>query len=136
MIATALSDRVKALAIAGDFQPFSRPHPGAGSIDRFAIEHPLLPRLGYFLDEPESLPFDIHHLLALSAPRPVLMIQPARSPGADLQDVRQSVSKARQVYALLNANERLELQTPTDYNHLPPDRVVKMRDWLVQFILK
>lgn len=123
--AAALDPRVAGVVAVGDIQSW-RPDAGTartGVIARWSQELPLVPRLAAFIGLESRLPYDVEELLALIAPRPVLLIVP----GADYQtgqdQLRQAVAEARKVFELLGAPQNLKLQRTDDYDHFSPDLV-------------
>lgn len=65
------------------------------------------------------MPFDYDEVLALAAPKPVLVVAPELDRYAPVADVRQEVDAARRVYRLLGREGALELWTPRDFNRFP-----------------
>ena len=92
---------------------------GTGGVARYAYEQGLIPRLGYFVGHESEIPYDYDGLLAMIAPRPVLVIEPQLDRDATPADVHHAVDQARKVYALYGANDKLSLAEPWDYNRLP-----------------
>lgn len=68
----------------------------------------LLPRLGFYEGDMSQTPFEVHHLLALVAPRPLMVsaaLDDAIFPHTD--NVPQLMRRARVVYSLYGASENL-----------------------------
>jgi len=132
LIAAALDPRVKALAVVNGFDPLrlDAPEKGTEGLGHYSHLHGLLPRLGFFIGRESRLPFDFDQALASIAPRPVLVVAPALSRYARVEDVRREVEASRAVYRLLGAETALELQTPLDFARLPRQRQEQIFDWL------
>jgi len=95
---TCIDPRIRACVISGYFCPWKE------SI--FAMHHctcNYVPGLSQF--------GEIYDLVGLIAPRPLLVEAGTRDPIFPIQGVKESVSKARQVYAVFNAQGEVE----TDY---------------------
>ena len=91
---------------------------------------PLLPRLGFFIGHESRLPYDFDELIAAIAPRSVLVVEPTMDRATAPAEVRQAVTRARQVYTLYSAADKLTLHEPVDYTRLTSatqDRAVR---WL------
>jgi hypothetical protein len=58
-------------------------------------------------------------LLALAAPKRVLIVAPEFDRCAPVDDVRAEVEEGRKVYRALGGEDALELRTPTDFNRFP-----------------
>ena len=76
------------------------------------------------------MPYDYHMLLAMQAPRPLLVVSPALDREATLEEVTASVARARRAYDLLGAGPDLRQETPEDYNRFGPE----MQDVVVRWL--
>jgi dienelactone hydrolase len=95
----------------------------------------LIPRIGFYLDRIEDVPFDFHHVVALAAPRPLLI-------AAALDDrifphgesVREVAARVREVYGLLGASEAFDTYLfPGDHN-FPPESRDRALAWIDRWI--
>ena len=80
-----------------------------------------LEKLGAFVAREKQIPYDYHEVLAMIAPRPVLVFAPKVDYQAVLQDVKACVEDARRVYDLFAAKDRLRFEELDDYNHFSPE---------------
>ena len=141
LLAAALDDRIaSAISVCG-FTPL-RSEQGTGSLDNLSFIHGLIPRLGFFKGNEKRLPWDFDDVMALIAPRPLMVVAPQFDQEARFEEVRRSVEAARRVYDFLKPEERsasvydyswsgiwrpdvsrnvrlrsLEVYSPPDYNH-------------------
>lgn len=88
--AAALDDRIAGLATFAGFTPFrtdslDRP---TGGLARLFDLHALLPRMGYFRDNPAQVPYDYDELISSIAPRPILLYTPQSDRDATYEDVK------------------------------------------------
>ena len=144
--AAALDPRIRNVVSVCGFTPM-RSDTGADGLSgmtRYSHLHNLLPRLGLFAGAEERLPYDFEDLIALTAPRGVLVIQPARDRDADPAAVRTAVQHAAAVYSWEGAScrigeqlsgpagapVRLELREPDDYGRLTLEMQIPLIDWL------
>ena len=82
----------------------------------------LVRALGAFVGGNENrIPYDYHEVLALIAPRPVLVFAPRIDYQATLADVKSCVAEAAKVYQLLGAQENLQFSEIDDYNRFSPE---------------
>ncbi|MDR0901249.1 MAG: alpha/beta fold hydrolase [Opitutaceae bacterium] len=118
--AAALDARINGVVSICGFTPMRADTPGRGlsGMTRLSHQHGLLPRLGLFAGEEARLPYDYDDLVALAAPRPVLVVQPRMDRDADPAEVRAAVGRARRVYERAGAGDKLGLQEPDDYARL------------------
>ncbi len=128
----ALDARVKGLVTICGFTPMrtDTAERGTGGLARYVYEHPLIPRLGFFVGHESQLPYDFPELLASMAPRPVLVVEPQLDRDATPADVRTAVQQAKRVYGLYDAASKLQLQEPWDYNRLPAKTQEEILKWM------
>lgn len=162
LLSAALDDRIAGAAVVSGFTPLrtETPEKGTGSLDNLAFIHGLMPRLGFFKGNENRLPWDFSDVMALVAPRPLIVTAPQYDQEATLEDVKHSVEDARRVYELLDTEERsavaydynwsgiwrsgvsrsvhlrnLELYSPPDYNHFPNSMQSVIYHWMQMKLL-
>ncbi|HUO25798.1 MAG TPA: alpha/beta fold hydrolase [Candidatus Aquilonibacter sp.] len=106
------------------------PDKGTEGIRQYSHLHGLLPRLGFFVDHEDRVPFDFDEVLASIAPRPTLVVAPTLDRYARLADVEREVEASKKIYALLGHPEALQLQTPYDINRFAQRTQENAFDWL------
>lgn len=74
----------------------------------------------YGLD-PDRVPFDFYEVVAAFAPRAFFSNSPLRDDNFDVRGVRKAESKAREVYALFGAADRLQICYPDCPHDFPPE---------------
>ena len=128
----AVDERLAGLASVCGPQPFrlDTPERATGGIRRWSHQYMLVPRLGFWAEDPERVLYDVPELLACFAPRPVLVVSPQLDRDARLEDVTRAVQAARRVYDLYGAGESLEQLAPEDYNHFGPSAQGLVIQWL------
>lgn len=138
MYTAALEPRVSGVAMVGGFWP---QRPGGDSkvaaelketegIAHFTTLHGLLPQMEGFHERPDTLPIDDPEVLALLAPRPVLLVAPQRDRYASQTAVAHGVALARQVYQRQSAENALRVERPLDYNRFPASAQKLVFGWL------
>ena len=132
--ATALDARIKGLVSISGFTPMRTDtvDTGTGGIARYSHERGLIPRLGFFIGEESRLPYDYDELIAAIAPRPVMIVAPKFDRDANAKDVHAAVERARDVYALYDAESKLELYESWDYTRLPANTQATLIEWMNQ----
>ncbi|HET8546953.1 MAG TPA: hypothetical protein VFL57_03075 [Bryobacteraceae bacterium] len=78
----------------------------------------------------DRLPFDYDEVLALAAPKAMLIVAPIKDRYARLPDVQREVEAAARVYRLLG--RELEVWTPDDFNRFPLPLQQQVYDWLAK----
>jgi dienelactone hydrolase len=130
--AAAFDDRLAGFASVCGFTPMrlDKAEKGTGGIRRWSHLYMLLPKLGYFLDNEERIPYDFHMLLATLAPRAALVVSPALDREATLEDVKTCVRQARKAYEFFDAEDNLRQDIPEDYNRFGPEVQNTVIEWL------
>ena len=146
LYAAALDERVRNVVSVCGFTPM-RSDTGADGLTgmtRYSHLYGLLPRLGLFKGAEERLPYDFDELIALTAPRGVLIVQPTMDRDADPAAVRTAVQHASAAYTWAGAGSRigadlsgpagapvqLELREPEDYGRLTLQTQIPLIAWL------
>jgi dienelactone hydrolase len=134
LFAAAAEERIRAVAAVCGVEALrlDRPEKGTEGLRHYSHLHGLVPRFGFFLGQEARLPLDYDELLALAAPRPVLVVAPTRDRYAPVEDVRRVVEAARGVYRLRGRAEALELDTPVDINRFSRQTQERVFDWLAK----
>jgi pimeloyl-ACP methyl ester carboxylesterase len=128
----AVDERLAGLASVCGPQPLrlDTPERATGGIRRWSHQYMLVPRLGFWADDPQRVLYDVPELLACFAPRPVLVVSPQLDRDARLEDVTRAVQAARRLYDLYGAGGLLEHLAPEDYNHFGPSMQGPVIEWL------
>ncbi|MGY1793056.1 hypothetical protein ACI796_03590 [Geodermatophilus sp. SYSU D00525] len=87
------------------------------------------PRLRWFAGREHRLPTDAHELLALAAPRPVLVSVAVEDPVERVPAARAAVDAAREAYALLGRRDALELALRPGGHRAEETAVAAQLDW-------
>src|SRR5262249_39069346 len=126
--------RVKGVVSVAGFTPMrtDTAATGTGGVARFSKKRDILPRLGFFDGHESQIPYDFDDLLAMIAPRPILVMQPQLDREANPIDVHNAVEQARKVYTLLGAGDHLTLSEPWDFNRLPNSMLNDSVQWMLK----
>ena len=118
-----------------------------GNVWRWSHATALMPRLGFYVSSPYitmdryravpdseviQVPFDLHEVLALAAPRPLLLSTSDDDfvfPNAGWS-ARMALARLRPVYAAHGAQDRLHGTYFSGGHRLPPPVAQQMYDWL------
>jgi pimeloyl-ACP methyl ester carboxylesterase len=130
--AAALDSRIGGVASISGFTPMrtDTADKGTGGIARYSHERGIIPRLGFFVGHESKLPYDYDELIASIAPRPVMIVSPLLDRDGTPSDVRAAVERARPVYGLYGAAEKLALSQPWDYTRLPTGTQDAIIEWM------
>lgn len=130
--AAALDRRIAGVLSVAGFTPMrlATADKGIEGLRAYSHLHGLLPRLGFFVGNEARVPYDYHEVVACIAPRPVLVIAPRLDKDAIAADVEHCIEQAGKVYQLYDADDRLELALPDDYNRFSTDMRQMAIEWL------
>lgn len=78
-----------------------------------------MPRLAHYRNRLEDIPFDFHELVALLAPRHVLVVAPLHDSNFRVESVRQLTTEAGKVFALHGQPDRLIVHHPDCQHDFP-----------------
>jgi pimeloyl-ACP methyl ester carboxylesterase len=128
----AFDDRLAGFASVCGFTPMrlDTQERKIGGIGRWSHDYMLIPKLGFFIGNEGRIPYDFHTLLAIAAPRPVLVISPKIDRYASLDDITRCVKEAKRAYALSGAEDNLRQEVPDDYNRFGPEMQNIVLNWL------
>jgi pimeloyl-ACP methyl ester carboxylesterase len=132
LYAAALDKRISGVVAISGFTPMrsDTPDKGMSGMTRYSHLYGLIPRLGLYAGNEDQLPYDFEGLVALIAPRPVLIVQPLQDKDADTAAVRKAANYAKKIYSLNGAIDKLELQEPDDYGRLTDSTQDKAIQWI------
>ena len=126
---TAVFDqRIRAVICSCGFTAFHRYY--GGKIAPWAQDR-YMPRVrDVFGNDPGRMPFDFHEVLAALAPRGVFVVAPLRDDNFDVEGVREVVARAKEVFHLYGAENRLVVIHPDIGHGFPPEIRQQAYDWL------
>ena len=128
MFTAVFDERLKAVVSSCGFTPFHDYYGGkvAGwTSDRY------LPRIrDVYGNDPDKIPFDFYEVVAALAPRGFFSNSPVRDGNFDIVGVRKAFANAAEVYALLNATDRLTLVAPDAGHDFPETERLAAYAWL------
>jgi pimeloyl-ACP methyl ester carboxylesterase len=132
LFTAALDERVAGVAAVCPFTPLrlDEPRKETEGVRHYSHLHGLLPRLGYFVGREKRLPVDYDEIVALIAPRPVLISAPTHDRFTNIDDVRAAVAASRRAYTLLGAADALTLHDPPVFNDFGGPAAQPVYDWL------
>src|SRR3989339_1810844 len=117
LYSAALDDRVAGVVTLCGFSPMRTANITTEMVRRLSDMHGFIPKLGFFINNENRLPFDYNEIIASIAPRPVRVVTPQHDMNSALQEVRNTVTNARQVYTLFNKTTLMpDVDVPNTYS--------------------
>ena len=134
LYSAALDERIAGVISVCGFTPMRSNKPGktAEGIYEYSHLHGLLPRLGFFAQNEERIPYDFNEILAAVAPRPLLIVAPTWDQYASFPDINHCLSEVKKVYDLYKQKDKVELFAPEDYNRFSEEMKSKVISWMKQ----
>ena len=128
----ALDSRIKNVISVCGFTPMRTDlvSNGLTGLSRYGELYGLAPQISCYEGRESLIPYDYDELIALAAPKGVLIVQPDKDRDADIQGVKNAVARAREVFGWMNAEDQLKLQEPDDIARLTNRTQIIIIDWL------
>jgi cephalosporin-C deacetylase-like acetyl esterase len=130
LFTAALDDRVKGTAVVSAFSSLRNDNTGTEGIRHYAELHGLIPRLGFFLGHEDRIPVDFDEILACMAPRPLMIIAPARDRHHSIKSVQEMVLPVSALYRQKQAAGKMAFEQPETYNHFTDSLQQRVAQWL------
>lgn len=132
LYAGALDERIGSIISVCGFTPMRSDTAGTplSGMTRYSHVFTMQPRLGFFEGAENRLPYDFDALIALTAPRKVLIVQPSMDRDADVKAVRETVRQADEIYRMTGAGGNLHLMEPDDYARMTSMTQLNIIKWL------
>jgi hypothetical protein len=118
LLSAALDERIAGVAVVSAFSPWSTSNSRYESIRSLSHLHGFVPRLGFFAEDPLSVPVDMKEIISTIVPRPLLIISPLMDRYGDQEAIGSSMKDVQNVYALYGKSDRLVYRTPLEINRL------------------
>ena len=136
LLTAAFEDRIKGVISVCGLDPLRlyTSDKSTEGIRQYSHLHGLLPRLGFFVDHQDRVPFDFDEVLALIAPKPALVMAPTLDRYARLADVEREVEGCKRIYSLLGQPGALSFETPADFNRFSRRMQERALEWLTGYL--
>lgn len=130
LFTAAFDERIRAVICSCSFTAFHDYY--GGKIAPWAQDR-YMPRVReVFQNDPDRMPFDFYEVVAAIAPRPLFVSGPLNDANFDYQGVRKVLIKAREVYALYGAEDKLTAIHPELGHGFPPEIRQQAYAWLAR----
>jgi pimeloyl-ACP methyl ester carboxylesterase len=123
LMSAALDDRIAGVGVVAAISPFRTSNDRYETIRTLSHLFGMIPRLGLFADIPQRVPVDYGEVLAMIAPRPVMIIAPDMDWHTDMVSLRKMLDRVNNVYKVYEKPEALDLRYPHDINRMPEDLI-------------
>ncbi len=131
LLSASLDQRVAGVAVVSGFTPWrSKAYPSG--ISMLCHLHGLVPKLGLWADDTESVPVDFPEILASIAPRPLMVIAPELDRHTNLSAIKETILSVSKIYSLYGQKENLQFDMPLEINRLTNE----MKDEIIWFFKK
>jgi cephalosporin-C deacetylase-like acetyl esterase len=118
LMAAARDERIAGVVVVSAFSPWRKSTKQYESLRIFSHQHGLIPRLGWYAENPVQVPVDWAEIIACIAPRPLMLITPEFDRHADLNAIRESLTSIRLLYDKEQKSQNLVIQKPRDINRM------------------
>ena len=132
MFTAVFDTRIQALVANCGFTSFPKYY--GGNLKGWTSER-YMPRIGSMFEmKPEKVPFDFPEVVASFGPRAFLAISPLHDDNFEVSGVRDCISAARPVYAMLGPKDKLAANYPDCGHDFPPQARKVAYDWLDRWL--
>jgi cephalosporin-C deacetylase-like acetyl esterase len=135
LLAAAQDDRIAGVAVSSGFTPLRFASEHVEGLKSYSHWHGLMPRLGFFEDHPQRLPVDFADIIAVLAPRPVLILAPELDRHADLEQLKAAMNLVQQYYDR-KASDNLTVKYPMEVNRFTDEQQQDMVDWTIRQVTR
>jgi alpha/beta superfamily hydrolase len=132
LFTAALEPRIAGVGVAGAFTPLRNASVHVEGLKSYSHLYGLIPRLGFFDGKEEKIPVDFKEILSSIAPRPLLVIAPELDRHADHEQILQELIEVQKVYQSLNSPDKIQVQSPHEFNHFSKTQQEGLVKWLGQ----
>lgn len=116
---TAAKDkRVAGLVTVAAFSPLRVSNSRYESIRTLSHAHGLIPKLGWYAENPTHSPVDYPEIISRIAPRPLLVIAPVLDRYANIPAVKENLATAKDAYKMHGKLANLQTEYPIDINRI------------------
>src|SRR3989339_2183950 len=117
LYSAVLEDRIAGVVTLCGFSPMRTANASAEIVRRLSDMHGFMPKIGFFVNNENRLQIDYNEIIVCIAPRPVRVVTPLHDMNSALQEVRDTVTNARQVYTLFNRTTLMpDVDVPNTYS--------------------
>ena len=134
MMAAALDDRIAGLGVVTAMSPLRASNNRYETIRTFSHLFGMIPRLGLFADAPQKVPVDYGEILAIIAPRPVMIIAPDMDWHTDISSLRKMLGPVKKVYENYKKPGSLDIRYPHDINRLPEELIPQIGSFFKTYL--
>ena len=131
LVAAAMDERIAGAAVSCAFSPWKGERDNdIEGVKAWSHLYGLMPRLGFFIEDPSRIPVDFPEILSAIAPRPLMIIAPTLDRHANNLKIAQSVEYLNGIYQTSKYPERLQVETPAEFNGLSHMQQTEIAEWL------
>jgi len=136
LLTAAIDERVAGVVSVAGFTSFrtDTDAAGTGGVRRYSHLYGWLPRLGAFVGAESRIPVDFDEIIACIAPRLAILMAPKGDWHATHADIVDAVNAASQAYALMDAEPKLKLLSPDDWNRFTAGMQMQVITWLNSYL--
>ena len=118
LMAAARDERIAGVAVVSAVTPWRNSNSHYESLKTYSHQHGFIPKLGFFVNDPEDAPVDFGEIMSCIAPRPLMVIAPTLDRYADQEAVSNTMRSVENIYHLLGKTDHLIFQRPLEINRM------------------
>ena len=118
LVTAALDNRVSGVASVAAFSPWCASNQQYESLKTYSHLHGLIPRIGFFIEQPQQVPVDFSEIIAAASPTPILIIAPDLDRYTDITALKQTMLPVTELYDLSGKKTQFVLRYPHEINRM------------------
>src|SRR5690606_13538793 len=134
LFTAALDSRIAGVAVVAAVSPWRTSNSQYESLKTYSHLHGFIPRLGFFAESPQNTPVDFGEIIAIIAPKPVMIIAPDLDRYTDIKAFSEMMKPVNSVYNLYDKKENLIIAHPHEINRMTPVMYKQVGDFFSNLI--
>jgi dienelactone hydrolase len=136
LFTAALQEDIAGIAVASAFTPLRTAGKEMEGIHTYSHLYGLVPRWGYFIDEPDKIPVDFPEIMAAISPAPLMVISPEKDRHASINKVTKTMDILENLSSKAYSESNVQQQIPKGFNRFDEAMQDKIISWIKEKTLK
>lgn len=132
----ALQDEVAGIAVASAFTPLRTAEKEMEGIHTYSHLYGLIPKWGYFIDQPDKIPVDFPEIMAAISPAPLMVISPEKDRHASIKQVSRTIDLLEKLSLKVYGDGNVHHHIPGGFNRFDEAMQDSIISWIKEQTLK
>jgi dienelactone hydrolase len=136
LFTAALQEDLAGIAVAAAFTPLRTAEKNTEGIYAYSHLYGLIPRWGYFIEQPDKIPVDFPEIMAGILPAPLMVISPEKDRHASINQVTKTMELLENLSLKVNGESTVDHQIPEGFNRFDETMQDDIVSWIQEQTLK